>query len=160
MRPNIVVDSVGIFVTIDLVEARTGIRRRQTNVAGQWSDIVSFKRQLLSALTGLLEITLTSEESQSILDDGATNPESFKAILIGYGYVRRPGEKGYLDRALIEFQRAATIDSNSVQTEVLLSSAKIAKFGYTREAEWLDSSLDHVEKAIRMDSLRSASHVL
>ena len=99
--------------------------------------------QIVSKVLDLLQWELTAQAKESLQKIDTTLSGAYRHYLQGSGYLYRYGEKGNLDLAMVEFEKALQLDPTYIPPRLALSEAYRLQWRSKKDPRWLDRALDN-----------------
>ena len=147
---------LGTQITFTLIDVLADTIFTSESLTYALTTAASFPSDVFRSIARLLNTRIDGSE-EILSTDNSSSPAAINAYLTGLGYlVRQPS--GNTDAA-IEFMTAAVeFDSLFARAHAGLGSASLKKYDDTKERRWLDDTIAHSNRALRLDDTNSQVH--
>ena len=106
----------------------------------------------------VLDVEMNDERKQLLLAGDSKIPAAFQAVVVGLGYLGKPGEVA-IDSSLAAFDEAVLLDSLSANVHTCRARALVKKYGVVRESRWVEEALASCQRALALDSSQTDAYV-
>ena len=137
-------------VTLELVDASTRRLLRAANFTASTSDSFSLQDQIIDRTVEMLEVEIHSNVSSN--DHGTTNQEAFRLYTRGVGFLETETLPEDVDSAIVQFERALTLDPGYARASAGLGLAYFEKYRLTKEPSLVNKARSACERALTLDA--------
>jgi serine/threonine protein kinase/Tfp pilus assembly protein PilF len=149
-----------LSVSAELVEARDDKQLWGEQYSRKMSDVASVQQEIASAISGNLQVRLTSEEKTRLAKSSATNPEAYQLYLRGRYHANQTTE-AELRKSIEYFQQAIDKDPGYALAYAGLADSYSALGGgwmYLPPTDTLPKAKAAAEKALELDDTLAEAH--
>lgn len=142
-----------------LVDATTLRQLEAFSASAAAGDPFALQDRVATWATGVLALTLSAEERQTLTAPGTRAPVALDLYLEGRGYSLDFQKPGNIDAAIDRFNRAIALDPDFALAQTGLGSALWLKYEASHDAAWVPRARAACMRALAVDPNLPASHV-
>ncbi len=118
----------------------------------------TWHQDLVQWIARAVDVEMNDEQRQMVLAGDSKLPEAFQAVVVGLGYLVRPGAAA-VDSAIAAFDEAVLLDSLSANVHTCRARALFQKYDAGRESRLVGEALASCRRALALDSSQADAYV-
>ena len=148
-----------LTVSVELLDVRDNKQLWGEQYNRKVADALAVQQEISREITDRLRLKLSGEEQKQLTKRDTSNPESYQSYLRGrYYWNKRTGDN--LNKAIVEFQKAADNDPNYALAYTGLADSYVLLEDYTGAptSETCPKAKAFAERALQLDPSLSEAH--
>ena len=145
-------DAQRIRVTAELIETGTGFRRWSDTYDVAAADVSSIQQEITTSAVAALQIALSSDTEQSLVQHTTRDPEAYELYLQGRDQLRRTKRKETLDVAERYFKAAIDSDPQFAAAFAGLCDTYLGMFENDRATQFFEQAELACHRALTLDA--------
>lgn len=141
----------GVRVTLNLVDAATGLQLDSRVLDERRQDIVALQDTSVAEVAGMLDITVPSEARRRLVGGVTHSAAAYSAYLEGRGFLLRDDTIAGLDSAQQRFELAIARDSSFAPAYAALGEVYWRKYSLTNDVALVEPGLSYSGRALELD---------
>ena len=130
-------------VNVNIVQAGPARQVYSQSIDLREDKLFPMQGQIVSKVLDLLQWDLPAQARESLQKTDTTLSGAYRHYLQGSGYLYRYGEKGNVDLAMGEFEKALQLDPGYIPPRLALSEAYRLQWRSKKDPRWLDRALEN-----------------
>ena len=146
-------------LTLNLVDANTGFTLPGRSLTSRYNDVDALQDGVATELVSLLGLELKQAARTALAANRTTVSGAYELYTQATGLLQRADKPGNLDRAIVLYQEATSLDSHYALAWVGLSDAWFTRYEQTKDPQWLARAQECASRAIDLNSQLSGGYI-
>jgi eukaryotic-like serine/threonine-protein kinase len=148
-----------IRITCNLVNSRTRLQLAARTVTGSATDPFTLQDDLVGEVLAMLPAASTREKRRIVNSRPDTKPAAYDSYLRGRGYLEESQNLDNIKLAIVEFERAVSVDPSYAPAHAAMGMAYTMGFQHKNQGkDWLDKAQTECERALAITPQLAEGH--
>ncbi len=146
-------------LSLNLVDANTGYTVPGRSVSLTYHDMDSLQNDVETELVSLIGLELQPKAREALAADRTSVPGAWELYTQATGLLQRADKPGNLDRAIALYQQVTALDARYALAWAGLSDAFFARYGQTKDPQWLAHAQQGASRAIDLNPQLAGGYI-
>ncbi len=146
-------------LSLNLVDANTGYTVPGRSVSVNYHDMDALQNDVETELVSLIGLELQPKARDVLAADRTSVPGAWEIYTQATGLLQRADKPGNLDRAIALYQQATSLDARYAPGWAGLSDAFFARYGQTKDPQWLAPAQQGASRAIDLNPQLAGGYI-